>query len=65
VSGQHRERARWFRTPRGRAKQARTGRHTPEYVASHQGSGVGMFPLGAAGRETFKQFMTSPAHRDA
>jgi len=61
----HRVPRRWFRVARGRANQPRTGRHTPEYVATHQGTGVGMFPLGAAGRETFAQFMSSPAHRDA
>ena len=66
MSGEHRAPRAWFRrAARGRVNQPEHGRHTLEYVANHQGRGVGMFPVGAAGRETFAQFMSSPAHRDA
>lgn len=52
MSWQHRQRGRWFRAPRGRADQP-AGRHTLEYVARHQDTG--MFPVGAAGRESLAQ----------
>ena len=59
--GQHRAPGGWFRrAPRGRAGQPHNGRHTPEYVEQHGPQvggmhGVGMFPLGAAGRESLAQ----------
>jgi hypothetical protein len=57
--GQHRPAGGWFRAPRGRAAQP-DGRHTPEYVSTNgadpeRTDGVGMFPLGEAGRESLEQ----------
>ena len=64
--GQHRVPG-WFRAARGRANQP-AGRHTPEYVERHgpgpDGShGVGMFPLGAAGRESLAQHHAADPER--
>lgn len=57
--GQHRAPG-WFRAPRGRADQP-DGRHSPEYVGRHQDTG--MFPVGAAGRETLEQHRAAEPDR--
>lgn len=49
--GQHRAPG-WFRAAKGRPEQP-PGRHTVEYVERHQDTG--MFPVGAAGRESLAQ----------
>ena len=43
---------------RGRANQP-PGRHTPDYVAA-MSHGVGMYPVGAAGRVTLEQLHGEP-----
>lgn len=65
MTGQHRPPRRWFRAPRGRTGQPEQGRHSEYYVATHQGRGVGMFPVGHAGRESLEGFLAAPAHRNA
>lgn len=72
MAGQHRAPRRgWFhKSEHGNANQP-DGRHTPQYVERHgpttdaagnpsPGRGVGMFPLGAAGRQSLAQLHADP-----
>jgi hypothetical protein len=43
----------WWRAARGRAGQPE-GRHTPHYLEAVE-PGLGMYPMGAAGRESLDQ----------
>jgi hypothetical protein len=63
VSAHHRARGRWFRSVRGRAGQPEQGRHTPAYVAFHKDAGVGMMPVGAAGRQSLAQLLDAATDR--